>query len=393
MSKNKGKKRIDFNWLWKELLRHSSVAVIASVIVAIYAFLALNLKFLSPITWAIKDFSLTDIYYRILSDSDEVQSSELTTIVDISNLYNRAEIAQLLKEIKCYNPKIVGVDIVFEGEKNDIAGDEALLQVVSNSENFVFAYKINHRISESEDYPDETHSFFSFLTSINEGFVNIKRNLYGGLKRTLTIAKYSQGILCPSFATVVANKYFGREEIELKDGDMNINFSPRTFQILQPDSISKHPEFITDKIILVGAMTEENDMHYTPLGKIPGVKLLAYAVETLVEKRQIKDIPTPLLGVITFIIVLITQIGQVSYLRRMAKCNHPFNRIFVGSAYVMGLLTFMWSAFLIYVGFLLFVLFNVNLNYGWPLSIIAFLSTARSLYEASYQTFIRYKNT
>ena len=99
-----------------EWLRHVIISVLAFAVVGIFAVFALNQSFLSPIVQVVKDFEMTDIYYQILQDTDSGEVSDLVTIVDMSELYSRRELAEALVGIEAQKPKAVGVDVVFEGE-------------------------------------------------------------------------------------------------------------------------------------------------------------------------------------------------------------------------------------------------------------------------------------
>ena len=54
----------------------------------------------------------------------------------------------------------------------------------------------------------------------------------------------------------------------------------------------------------------------------------------------------------------------------------------MGSAYVLGLVTFFWIALVMWAPFLLFSLYNLKLELGWAIAAMAFLATSRSFYAA-----------
>lgn len=94
------------------------------VIIAIYALFALNLKVFSPVAKAIGDYSFEDFYYQIMSTSDGVDTNRVVTIVDMTELISRRDLANTISEITALKPKVLGVDIVFEGLKEDTIGDQ-----------------------------------------------------------------------------------------------------------------------------------------------------------------------------------------------------------------------------------------------------------------------------
>lgn len=83
-------------------------------------------------------------------------TSRIVTIVDMTELRKRRDFADLFMEVNALKPKAVGVDVVFEGYKEeDLEGDTLLDMAVKQLQNFVFSYKI---IDSMEG--ETVHSFF-----------------------------------------------------------------------------------------------------------------------------------------------------------------------------------------------------------------------------------------
>ena len=118
-------KRLENHKLFLQSLKHLAIVGFSFVIVWCYALIALNLSFFNPISEAIKSFSVTDIYYQMMSEKE----SRLITLVDLSHLYDRGLIAQTIKEIEECQPAVIGVDCIFEGEKEDTVADNAVRDV------------------------------------------------------------------------------------------------------------------------------------------------------------------------------------------------------------------------------------------------------------------------
>ena len=75
------------------------VAALAFVVLGIMAFFTFNLSFLNPIKKAVKEFSMTDLYYQILQETGSPATSPLITIVDMTELISRQDLAQALEKI------------------------------------------------------------------------------------------------------------------------------------------------------------------------------------------------------------------------------------------------------------------------------------------------------
>ena len=365
------------------LLRNLAATGISFMIVYGYALIVLNISSLNPISETIKNFSVTDIYYRMM----QPEKNQWLTIVDMTSLRDRDEIARTLEEIEECRPKVIGMDCIFEKEKCDTLADNTLRRMAKHYRNIIYSYKL---LNESEDdsvgYTQSVHSFFTNETSVREGVVEFERiDLYSGIKRTLKLRWMLNGNKVPSFAGEIANLYTEDFFAAEADGDLKINFTPTCFTVIKPSNpydILEHKQLMEGRIVLFGAMTDENDMHYTPLGKMAGVELHAYATQTLLRKNQIKNLPRWLNTIISVLLVMLTNALQLMYLGWTSRSRSPFVRHMMGSTCIIGLITFMWISLLMWGTFICFCHYNVNLELEWSIAAMAFLSTSRSFYTA-----------
>lgn len=368
-------KRGLLNSLW----RQSVISLLAFVIVGLYAVVALNLKIFNPVSKAVSDYSITDFYYDILATGQK-DTSNITTIVDMTNLPNRRALAMALHQVNECGPKALGVDVVFEGLREDSLGDIMIKDVAYSQPKTVFSYKLIDDSWDGQEYHQTVRSFFANEDSITQGFTNMPRALYGGLKRRLSLGHYLNGKLEASLIKKVADEYAGEETVPLSDRDIRINFSPMEYRVVPPDSIEEYRELIADHVVLFGAMTEEADMHYTPEGKIAGVKLLAYAIETLIKHNEVKEVPTWLTFVICFIIMLISTFIMNSYDSWAQKLS-PLKKVIFRSVLVKGFVRFGCMALFMWLCFILFSQFNISINIALALTAMAFTVSATNLYD------------
>jgi len=364
------------------------VTALAFCALAVMVTLALNLSFLNPVSQAVRDFSLTDIYYNALKESGEADTSRVITIVDMTQLYDRGEIADVLEAINQCEPRAIGVDVVFEGLRDDSLADRRIADVASASHTTVFSYKLLDYLNDEIGYTKSVHSFFTDTAAVHEGFTNMERKLYGGMKRQLSLGKKYEGEVCASFFTEVMRIYTG-EDFPAENRDLDINFSPRTFRVIPADSVFENAEYLKDGIVLLGAMYEEGDMHYTPLGKIAGTELLAYALQTLLEQSEVRHPNTLVTFLASFLIVLFTYMWRNAYLRWAKSRKSEVRRFFLTTTFLMGLMMSAWMAFLGWIGFIVFCLTHISFNLGWGFGAIPFLGGAKEFYEM-IET---YKNT
>ncbi len=365
--------------------RSISISLIAFFLVWSIAFIAVKLPFMGPISEAIKEFEMTDTYYQILQDTDDEDDAEVSdaiTIVDITELYSRRELAQTLDNIMEQHPKVVGVDVVFEGLKEDTVGDRMMAEVALTHDNIVFSEKLLDYKDENTGFTDMVHSFFAEEPgTVNEGITNMPRNLYGGIKRKMQMGWKVQGEMIPSFISMVSAMYQGSDSIVTADKTLNINFVPKHFPILLPDSVAAHPELIKGRAILFGTMKDEYDMHYTPLGKMPGTQLLAYAIDTVIKRSEVKEVNGWLMALLSFLLVLLTQYSFARYKTFAAGRKNRFARFVMSMTLIKSYLTFIWIALWMWVAFMIFYLYDIQVDIGWALSAIAFLALAESIYD------------
>jgi len=360
------------------MVRHAGVTLMTFVIIGVYGLLALNLKVFSPIEKAMGDYSFEDFYYQILATTGEQDTSRLVTIVDMTELKSRRDLARVIEDITALQPKVLGVDVTFQGLKPDTLGDQLLTQAVVKSRG-VYSYMIVDRTDEA------VHSFFMSNDSISEGFVNMPRQLYGGMKRNLSIGRQHDGEIRPSFVKMVADRYAGTETAPLEDGEIRINFTPTLFRVLNYDEVLNHPDLVRDRVVLLGAMKEEGDMHYTPQGKMAGVELLAYGVETLLKQNRIRVLPAWLLVPLTFVVVLLVVMFRAAYLG-IAKLQHLVLRAVMSLGLAVGLVVFCVVALFVWVAFILFCQYNVSINLGYAIAATAFIPSAIDLYDTIMNT-------
>ena len=368
-----------------KLWRYFAVTVLAFAVVGIYLLAAFNLKVFNPVAEILDDYSFTDFYYKLLDGSGERETSRIVTIVDMTELRKRRDFAQLFMEVEALHPKAVGVDVVFEGYKEeDLEGDTLLAMTVRQLHNYVFSYKI----IEAESMEGETvHSFYTPDDKVNEGFTNMPRQLYGGMKRSVSVGREVGGKLVPSFIKKVVDIYAGQEVVPLADKNININFSPKHYHVVPYDSILEYRDLIEDHLVLIGAMTEEADMHYTPQGKIAGVELLAYAAETMLRQTEIKHASTGVTFVVSFFIVFLSVI-LLSYYKRFGTAKKTLFRVIISASLIRGLLIAGWLSLIVWITFILFCRYNYSISLALAMSAIALIYMAENLYDTIYNIIV-----
>ena len=373
----------------KTTVRYVMATIIAFCIVGVYGLFALNLKIMNPLTQALKEYTITDFYYQVIGTSAERDTSRLVTIVDMTELVDRRDIAYALQEVQAQHPKVVGVDIKFEGLKPDNPeGDSLIAAVAANDTSTVFALQYIDESFDGEQYTKVRQSFFAdSIPHLKEALANMPLDTHDGLRRQIILGKKVQGRMMPSMIKRISDEYAGQEIMPLKDKTMTINWAPIEFRVIPYDSIAEYGEYLTDRIVLFGAYADDIDRHLTPKGKIPGIKLLAYGIETMVKQTNIKSAPWWITAIVSFLVVIFTKY-LFDWCDRYAKSRkNRFLRIGLKTALVMGILKFLWMAFVMYIGFILFARYNYSINLAWALSASAFTGPAGDLYKVISNSF------
>lgn len=365
-------KRNRLKYLYRGTAPHLLTTTFSFVLIGIYTIIGLNLTFISPVVEAFKDFDMTDLCYKVMTE----QESYAITIVDMTKLENRGDIAMTLQEIESMQPRVIAVDVIFEGVKQDTLGNDLLMNAAGEYDNMVFACRIKEGLHGDVCC---INSFFSDSLQICQGVTNMPRPLYNGVKRILQHTWTCNEEEMPSIVDRIMEKL--GTKLPNKE-TTHINFQPTHFTVLQPTDILANRDMIEGRIVMFGAMTDEHDMHYTPLGKISGVELLAYATQTLIEEKAIWRLPRLLHILMTIGLVIFSEWMIGSYMRWTAHHKSPVVRYFLGSYYVISVWQFVWITILMWFVVICFTQWHLSVDIGWTVSAIAMLNMGRSLRDA-----------
>lgn len=241
---------------------------------------------LDPLSQSFDRFSFTDLYYSIYRNNHETVPNDRIVIVDTSDK-TRGEIASTIDRLMSCEPVIVGLDIIFDRPTGDTLGTQLLRETLARHNNDIVA------IAKLTRYNEETMQFEGITPSIlddvapQRAYSNLKNVGEGGFVRNYTIARNVGGDTLYSFASALASHYrgaFGGSTTPRTTEDGIIDFMPQSFNIIAADSLTAHVDEIIGRIVLVGNVNSEEDLHYTPIGAINGTIIHAYTIDTLLDK-------------------------------------------------------------------------------------------------------------
>ena len=266
---------------------HIIVAVLTIIIIELLVLVAVSLDFLSPVVRALESFSMTDVYYRILHKDAETETCNTITLVDMTDLTRRQDIADVIKQIKELQPKALGVDIIFEGQLLDGNGDNLLAEAClqGDSANTVWAYKLTKYDEQTRQFKNSLHSFFIVNGEQHEGFINLVDDPAKTIKRYAVTLHYNDTVVY-SLPAQITRMVSGNKPPE--EAYHTINYKSVSFPVVKHDELSSYRELIKDHIVLLGTTQEEREMYYTPIGQKSGMEILAYTILSMTETVPIR---------------------------------------------------------------------------------------------------------
>ncbi|MCF8297213.1 MAG: CHASE2 domain-containing protein [Saprospiraceae bacterium] len=327
------------------------LSIIIIFILFFFVIKFVHIDFLDPLSDAFADVEFTDIIYSQFDKNDEYrqvvkgepQTDTNIVIVNIGFL-DRGGIATELNIINQYSPKVVGIDVKFEDEK-DAFQDSMLMDALSKTKNLVLYGKgINyHADSNSFEFLETCHPKFAQYGY--PGFTNLKTNQEGDNETEnymkvcrifLPFAKDSlENKNIESFAVKICELYSPESLIKLKKRNSTFEYinyfgniayydkKPR-YKVIDIKDIfndSLDGTIFRDKIVLMGFLGRNlddkggEDKFFTPLnpkyiGKtnpdMYGVVIHANTIGMILQGNYINKLPAWIGHIIGLIIVFLT---------------------------------------------------------------------------------------
>ena len=213
-------------------------------------------------------------------------------------------------------------------------------------------------------------SFFEPFGDYSWAYSNVPTNVNNGYLRDFTISQKLDTATYFSMPYLAACKYMGQKPEAEKNNKRTILYSNTEFPIVRFDSIMQNKALLKGRLVMIGTITEEADMHFTPVGKMPGVKTIAYAAQTYIGHHDISSMSNILSWILTIFICLV-----VAYLGMMTRRLSP--RFFIYWNKVVYLVI---SVLFAWIGFICFVRFDYDISLLLPLLGVAFIERARIHY-------------
>lgn len=362
---------------------HFIIIAFGLLLLLVLKVITINIDFLNPIANALDEFSVTDMMFDIQHATTEPEVNDLVTIVDMTDLHDRGDIANLFEEINQCNPLVMGIDLIFEGEKDDHLGNELLLDAVHDIEKkAIFTSKLTDYSSAEGTFKGCVRSFFADELDIMEAYSNVNNDLTKEVVRDFGVKQKLNEEAMLSFPAKIAS-IFDDSVDEMDDDELLINFKNVVFPVVMFDEVLDKQELIEGHIVLVGTMTEEQDMHNSPLGKMPGVELQAYSLLTLLEHKAMKKNPVWLDWLLALLVCYLMELSIDALFQWVCKKDKAAIMVFLKESNVLDItVLFVWMVLVCWFVFIMFAKYNTIVGGGTILALLALTCEGRDIYKS-----------
>ena len=363
---------------------HIYLTIISLVLMWTLGQVVRNLSFFNPVSRAVKNFALSDIYYQMMDDAGYSNPSDIITIIDATSLYDRSKIGDMMLQVSSLEPAVVGVDCIYEGFRGDTIGTNRLAEGLFSLPNPVVAYKLTNYDQLVGEFTTQRHSFFAPMDGIGEGYSNITYDAGGITVRNLLTQRVINGDTLYSLPYMIGCAYSEDVKNMASLRQYMIDYTPTDFPVVHCDSIMEHADLIRGRIVIIGATHDDADMHSSPYGRIPGTVIQAYILQTLLEHEPVKEVPAVWTMLISLFFIWLTDVMQTELSYYGDKKKHPIKRLMLTSAFTKNIINFIWINILVYLNFLVFNLSDIYFNPSTMLWCIALLVEARLFYNSAH---------
>ena len=350
-----------------------------------------RLEFLDPVEKVVEELSMMEVYFRI-NNSGEKEMSQEISIVDITDLSERQRdsIAIVVNQIIELKPSILGVDVIFERPLSDTEADDKLANAFLSTPDdipIVMAEKLALPNSETRTFGMVTHSFF-VDGLLEEGGVNVIEKPTTNLKH-YPVYLMTETDTVYSLPAKIVEILSGEKVVPDRDCEHTINYESVDFPVINYRELQENKQLITGRKVLLGAFYEERDKHLTPLGELPGIKVLAYTIHSMQQNKHIWQ------GSLFWIILMAVLAGYfmnafeflMSWLivkvpKSCGKDIPLFLKFFTESEIYDKIVAFIFMVFFTGFAYWLYAKQYIYINTWLALGTIAFIEEGRLIYKA-----------
>lgn len=245
-------------------------SIMVFIVMGLLALIPLNTHVLDPIKMALQDFDYNDLAYSQFNKNSHTSVDTNIVIINIGDA-GRNEIAGMIQKASSENPKVVGVDILFN-EPKDTATDAVLEQLFYTSPKIVLAYNLL-----AEKGIIYTPGFLTEKAK-QKGYANFVGEEGGSIRHFSPTLK-KKTVVYNSFAAAVTQVAYPQQFKQMLKRDKiteQVNYTRTADQFMVMDGMEflKNGETgisLADKVVLLGYISPDpnsiEDKHFTPFNK------------------------------------------------------------------------------------------------------------------------------
>lgn len=349
---------------------HFAVCLMILILGKMLLYISEKVSIFDPMKAAFDDFYITDVFFEIQQNTNSKYDDDIV-IIDMTSLRTRDEIAQVITDIKNCNPKILGIDLIFERPNFNELDDVALISALeAGGCQQVLSCKLRDYSASEDSFKDCLYSFFYGIGNLNWGYTNYFQTRMGGVTRETSQVQSLNDSTVFSFPYILACKYTGKPLIKETVNERKIIYDNVKFQIIEYNEISQNADKLKNKLVLLGTAKEEADMHFTPLGKMSGVEVIAYSILSYTRHGDIESLNQ--------IIILLIALGLCFFAAWMGYVFEMLYPIFF--PFLAKIFNFFLMAVITGVAFLTFTFGDLFIELFYPLMGLALTEDVRELY-------------
>ncbi len=363
------------------ILDYLGICLMVFLIIFILAVISLNLVIFNPFLQAMNDFKMTDVYFELMHSNEEKELSKDIVLVDITELTERDSLAKTIADVNSCDPKTVMIDLIFERPSYDQINDIALVNaVLEGKDKEILSSKLTDYDPHGAHFTHQVKSFFHEIDNFNWAYSNMEQVRPGGSIRQYTLSQRLNDSLSYSMPYMAACSYLGIQP-ELRDNSQRlIIYGDTDFLTIPYNKVRESKELLQGKLVIIGALEEEADKHITPIGKQPGMKILAYSAHTFIHHKDIKTMGQTANFIVAFLVCLFCAWGGHAIKKRFSTVT----------SYIMKIFYFLVTAFIVWIAFIMFVHFDYNISLLLPLLSMAFVEEGRLQYSSLIKVLGKY---
>ncbi len=375
------------------------ITILIFVIIWLFTIIPYKLFYLDPVAKAAGDFELNDIAFSKLLPNQQLDTNII--LVNIGNL-NRLQIANQIKILNSFNPKVIAIDAIFTSSKDEII-DSILAKQFENCNNLILV-SILKSFNQNEDYY-ETYDFpiERFKKNALIGYANLptKFGIYSKTIRSFRPHSKVKNKLFPSFAVRIVEAYDKTSYIELvkRAKELEIinyrgNFDK--FITIDVNIIDRNSklDFIKDKIVVMGflgnTLTEKalDDIYFTPLNPVYagrsypdmyGAVIHSNIVSMILSGTYIDTIPFWVSAILAFIICYFNVV-YIRYIKnKLTDYYGGITKIIISTQTIIFL----------YINVQIFLYFQYKMSFTIVLVSIIFIPSTIILYDQLIKHFAK----